>query len=349
MRACLVALLSTQMLLFAFGNDRATADAPKQLGDDIKCFLNRVTCNYAPVSLYAIDRTKPVDVGRTPPPKEALVDPNWPLPLPSVCSHDGRDALKNALCVAPFQSSEDFQPDCCMVLDKPEGVKELLWIDSSASSLQMQLYRSDRASIVDVSSIDASKVPGGDVQNALKAALVMCRRPYDAMLDMVGAINKTPFELYAIDPKQSADIFDKKHWNIVGRVASDKTVTNVVNRALNLAFDNDAMPLYASTHVFLPRLAISARVPVLSTAPSGPRQQYVLLLAFDCRLAELYVDGKLQGCCGINGGWSAPGTIQGPAGSGTGPELKVAADEMLNKIFEDHGQPIKPKSTTTGN
>jgi hypothetical protein len=337
MRAPAVISLAFICMAFALGSASAEANP----GDEISKFLKQITDDRLPIAIYGLDTRKAVTPGASPPTEEVLLQAvNWPLTLTSKCPVEARDALKKALAVAPLSAPGDFRPDYCIVYREPEEVTKVLWIDSSKLQMQLyvkpqtQIYVSGRLFPLDISGIQTSAPAGSDVHVALEKFIRVAREPLESMLSMIGTIGHSslPLELCSIDPKQTVDVFGKKHWSILGRLP-------IVCRAINYALDKDAMPAYTA-HDFKPRLAVSAWIPDRSG------KHYVLLMSFDCRLAELYVDEKSRGCCGISSAWAA-GTIQKLPNPGLA--IAIAPDQTLNDILVAASKPLKPKSTSSGN
>jgi hypothetical protein len=77
------------------------------------------------------------------------------------------------------------------------------------------------------------------------------------------------------------------------------------------------------------------------------RRQFLLLMSFESRLAELYVDGKSQGFCALSFGWTQ--TKVGPGARARSLGLELASDQPLNEILVKAKKPLKPKTTSSGN
>jgi hypothetical protein len=333
-------LLCFSVVAFAIPGAASAAGNP---GDEISKFLKQVTDDRLPIAIYGLDITKPVTPGASRPPKDVLLQAaNWPLTLTSKCSVEARGALKKAIAAAPLSAAQPFRPDYCMVYQEPEGVTKVLWIDSAPGELQMRLYVTGSLGPIDISGIQTPTSGGGDVHVALEGFVRVAREPFQSMRNLVVTIGQSPLplELYSIDPKQVEDVFGKKHWNILGKVPIAANSLDWVHAygALDLALDKDAMPAYTA-HDFKPRLAVSTWFPDRSGT------HYLLLMSFDCRLAELYVNDNLQGCVGISNRWSQ-GTIQR---AGSKVPLALVPDQTLNDILVANGKPLRAKATSSSN
>jgi hypothetical protein len=103
------------------------------------------------------------------------------------------------------------------------------------------------------------------------------------------------------------------------------------------------------------RRAVSSQLPAPLTAlwPRrffvllGPGRHFMLLMSFECRLAELYIDGKSQGFVAISNAWSSPGRMQ--YGATTSVPVAAIPDQFLNDILVAARQQLKPKSTSSSN
>lgn len=188
-----------------------------------------------------------------------------------------------------------------------------------------------------------------------------------------------PLDLLSLNPKQVTDAFGQKHWTPLGKVTiatTDEGGRQEVLAALNLATDPRARPRYTAL-AFTPRLAVSAKIPrltystaqgqlALNSVPEAGRRlidnllpaplinplirtvasisivsdQYLLLMSFECRLAELYVGREFKGCCAITDGWKLDFTDGNLA-------TEVGADQLLNNILADANQLLRPKTTSS--
>jgi hypothetical protein len=305
-------------------------------GQEIGRFLTRVTKGL-PVELYRLEPSHSVrgPCNVVPEPKDFGYDNQLRL-VSHRCSSQARQALSKALVVAPLPEPgrRHFRPDYCIVYREPEESTTILWVDSTPSELQMQLQITSRMCPVDVSGIRTEPPSGpSGVGDALRDFWRAARAPYNDMTGMVKDIT----ELLSVDPQPVSDIFQGKRWKVLGKVALDSSDLRNVQIAVSAALD----PFGASSHTalaFTPRLAASAWIPADPSVHNARRQHYLLLMSFECRLAELYVDGELHGCCALNVDWKLK----------SGVALGVSPDQILNKILGEHSIPLKPKSTSSG-
>ncbi len=195
----------------------------------------------------------------------------------------------------------------------------------------MQLWRSGHSGPVGICGI-GPPTGSSTITDALTTFVKAADKANDGWFEMQRQIDahQLKVDLMAIDPKQVDDVFKREHWNVLGKKTikySDEDWNDVAT-AMPVALNKGSGPAIAA-HVFRPRLAISARIPVFPGIANGPWQHYVLLLSFDDRLAKLYIDQKCQGCCELN-------NLGG-------------ADQILNNILVAAKQPLKPKSAPSAN
>jgi hypothetical protein len=316
-------------------------------GDQIRQFLSDIQKNRLAVKL---DHLNPNfhQVGVVPPNPVAGT-----VPLANGCCGDeARKTLADVLQVLPQAPPNPFVPDYCVVYRNEKRQTRLLWI-SSGSPLQMRYYASDGTS---PDQCEISESTPGEVRDKLDGlSTIAASSPiaaYGSITSMVGKIEKLklPIDLMSIDPKQVENVFSQKRWNILGKVSittADESGRLDVCAAMNLAFDKDNRPKHAA-HVFTPRLAVSVSIPTDLPRPAPQCQKYLVLMSFECRLAELYVDQQFRGCCAINNGWNLPKGSTG-AGAAGGLGLQLSSDQILNDILVKAGKPLKPKSTSSNN
>jgi len=318
----------------ALGSD---ADALKP-GDRIKCFLHRVTCDRLPIEFYGLHLTIPFVPSANPPSAQdfdydAKPRRDWPSRLTNNrCSDSARTELAKALVAVPPSSPKAIYPNYCIIYKEPEGPNTVLWIDSSAK--RMVLCVAGQASPFDIA--DIADPRADTISGALLTFLEVAEKPYNDIKDMQEAIEnrKLPAELMSIDPKSVEDVFKQKHWNVLGNklvIGGDADWKNM-RRALNRAFYKDRQPAFAADD-FRPQLALSAKV---------ASHQYVLLMSYESRLAEIYVDGQSHGCYAISPGW-VPRTDEKRLA------FDISSDQLLCDILAAAKQPLKPKSTSSGN
>jgi hypothetical protein len=127
----------------------------------------------------------------------------------------------------------------------------------------------------------------------------------------------------SIDPKLSETVLSEKQWTVLGKTSITRGGDDAqdVARALRVALNRRAGPA-ATPDGFAPRLAISVDLDL-----HGRTQKYVLLMSFDSRLAEVYVDHKCKGCCGISN--------------------VAGADQLINNVLASKHVPLKPKSAAS--
>jgi hypothetical protein len=79
----------------------------------------------------------------------------------------------------------------------------------------------------------------------------------------------------------------------------------------------------------------------------GPRHKLVLLMSFESRLAELYLDGNSQGFCALAAAWTKREKKESAAAKKL--PIAIAVDQLLNEILVAAGKPLKPKTTSSNN
>lgn len=324
--------------------------AAKRL-DPISQFLTGLRSNRWPVRFYHLDRTNPIKPNAEAPGRTHVAkEESWPLTLASDYWFDeAREALVGALAVAPLSvpAPVQFVPDYCLVYKDAKKGNTVLWIDSAPSELQMQLCITNSACPLATSGI---QIPtGGDgVRGALAKFLKVAASPpvkaRPGVAYLATMLEANEFELMSVDPARVADVFGDKQWKILGKVSiTDKeSRTDVVSALRLLVLDPRLPPPAHTAHVFTPRLAISAHIPV---KPNGARQRHTLLMSFECRLAELYIDHDFQGCCAINNGWQLTESTSGTTSGGL-PD-KPYSDQLLNDILVAAGKPLRAKSNSS--
>ena len=342
-----LALLSFLVSPDAYSADTAlAADSGKQ----IKSFLEQMARDRWPVDFYHLDTTQPIKAGPRPPgPPELAQDPGPLTLVTEKCVDEPRAALATALDVRPLTTvPPKFVPDYCIIHIDAERKLSALWIDTDPSRLQMQLFVSGGDQPVDASGIQAN------VRDGLSYFLIVAQSmPVKAYRHIVDMIVKTdrgqlPIELMSIDPKPAGDVVGEKRWNVIGKVSIpkyDKLDRDAVIRTLNYAKDSGPpdfrMPRYTA-HVFTPRLAVSVSIPTGDPPPAAQSRKYVLLMSFECRLAELYIDHQFRGCCAIQNVY--PIDVARPELG-----LGIGADQFLNNILVSAGKQLKPKTASSGN
>jgi hypothetical protein len=331
--------LSLMLVLVASLGTSAARGAP---GDDITKFLTKVKQGL-PVAVYRLDHSEPpraTPAIRLPDPRYLSPEDQWSV-MNNCCASDSREALVKVLAVAPLsvQTSSSFQPDYCIVYTEPEESTKVLWIDSEPSREQMQLEVTGRPFPVDVSGIQVPTAAGGSVRAAFGLFKVAATKVSDGVETMLDYIT----EVASIDPKQTADVFKRNHWSVLGRVTLQRGTQE--SRDAYSAVQAAVWPIARPTHTaqaFQPRIAITAWVPDRSG------KQYVLLMSYECRLAKLYVDGDLWGCCPLRD-WTLPPKSQSGSASKSGLGLSVSTDQYLYKILEAAGHIARPKAASPTN
>jgi hypothetical protein len=217
---------------------------------------------------------------------------------------------------------KEFAPDYCIVCGQTQGETRTLWIDSV--SLQMQLWVTGKGR-VGLGGIN-NKAAGAELENLVETL----DKPSDEITTMIDEIRAKSlnFALSSLDPKQAEDVFQQKHLKVLGTVAlkgSDDEGDDVL-AVITRAKEKYAEPSYTA-ETFRPGLAVCA---------STSRGVCVLLMAFDDRLAKLYVAPSAhlsdsafhcKACIGIN---------------------NTGLDQVLNNVLVNHGKALKPKSTSSG-
>jgi hypothetical protein len=352
MRMILIALLTFSWLTATPSSNAAGPPLAACSGKQIQSFLKQMTDTRLAIEVYHLDTTQPIVPSAKPPwPNDLAKDPG-PLTLASErCVDEARAALAAALRVVPLATGPvKLIPEYCMVHTDAKRKRSLLWVDTDPSRLQMQLFVSGSDQRVDCSGVRP------DIRDAIRDFLRAVRTSpgngYPHIVDMVNMIinaDQAPvqIELMSLDPKPTDNLFGEKRWNVIGKVAipnDDKPDQDAIIVALDMARDS-GLPDFArqpyTAHVFSPRLAISVKSAKTQDRPS---QEYMLLMSFDCRLAEVYIDHKFKGCSALNHTWRVDKTLE-KFGVGVG----VAPDQLLNDILVAAGQSLKPKSASSSN
>ena len=252
-------------------------------------------------------------------------------------SDKAREKLTAAIRSEPFSGSPPprFRPDYCIACTDAQGNSEALWIDSNEYELQLQLFVGGNP-FPFISGI--AKLAGGSVQAALCRVVTTAELPWDASLLMYNELNKNKqleMDILAINPTEAADVFDKKHWRTVGTWAvTDPSERSAALTEFITALNKDFLPDYTAS-VFKPHVAIFAKI------AAGPKPgKYLFLMSVDCRLAELYIDGELQGGYVISTGWKP---------KAAGLPLELSTDQPLYDILSVHGQATRAKTTSSSN
>jgi hypothetical protein len=157
------------------------------------------------------------------------------------------------------------------------------------------------------------------------------------MYQQLNADDQLEMEIVAVNPTEAPDVFDKKHWSAVGKFplkGPSKERTSALlefNTALS-PLNKEDLPTYSAS-VFTPHVAIVANI------AAGPKPgKYAFLMSVDCRLAELYINGELQGGYVISAGWK-PGA--------RGLPLELSTDQPHYDILSAHGQSSRPKTSSS--
>jgi hypothetical protein len=331
-------VLASTCLSLAFCSAAAGGETKaSKPGDGIKYFLHRLIRDGLPIEFYGLNLTRPLRPSANPPTGEYFDNETkphfvWPSRLTNNrCSDAARKALAEALVSLPPSSQKAIRPDYCIIYREPEGTNTILWIDSSAK--QMLLCESGQPCPYDIADIADPRT--GTVRGALLKFLGVVERPYNEIKSMQIAIagRKLAFDLMSIDPKQADDVVGK-HWNVLGKksINGGDVLWDYVEQALNLALVKDRQPAFAAED-FRPQLGLSTKF---------DSHRYVLLLSYESRLAEIYVDGESHGCYAISPGWV-------PQGSNEGLAFRISSDQRLCDILAADKLPLKPKSSPSGN
>jgi hypothetical protein len=350
-------------------------------GDKIARFLDDIVKQRLPVELIHLSDGS-VNVGVAPP--NALYRDYTLEVAKGCCGDEVRKELKQVLRVLAQPVAPAFVPDYCVFYRNQNREVQILWFSTHSGNLQMRYYASDLTT--DQCQIVPSTT-GSDVCQRLLEIREVAKVPPKAAAESVKFMDATidefklPCELMSIDPKPVDNVFGQKRWNVLGKVSITAADNDARNRVVSAIAIATAVPPEHTAHAFTPRLAIAVRIQrtaclreferrvrsankgewqlidrLLDTPTSGiveavlvlVSQQYVLLMSFECGLAELYVDGKSCGCCAISKGWSVQKVSDPRAGVG-GLATDIAADQFLNNILVDAGKSLKPKATSSSN
>lgn len=279
---------------------------------------------------------------------------------------------------AAFSGPRIQRPDYCVFYRDQKRQNRILWI--SSSDLRMDYFASSGPHPSDQPQDQARiRATPDEVREKLeRLAGVLTVTPinptYDAVSDVLQKITGSPriaalpFDVMSIDPSKTATILGQKRWKVLGKLTLSPSAENksdhirvraAIGAALDQAWRDTRAEREAATrtgsdgqssgyipqseshiytaHAFTPRLAISARVP---KTPGPGDEDCMLLMSFECKLLELYVDGHFKGCCAI--------TNFRPQQQGQLP-LQLGTDQLINDLLIAAGQPLKPKSTSSSN
>jgi hypothetical protein len=296
---------------------RALCDEP---GQQIKQFLYELKTKHLAVEIDRI--LVPLDPAAVGPERPAAGVFKAAHLADRCCGDEARAKIIDALPVFGESPRSPIQPDYCVFHVNDNGTTDVLWVSSNPHDLQMRYYCNG---VLDQCRIDPT---AGDVGHNL--AGLFDDAPSVLADKMLKKCENEAFDLLSIDPKQTTDVLGLKRWNVLGKVNLSKSPQGVGQShydalmALGLALEE--RPAHTA-YAFTPRLALSIWISPESS-PTGPKMRHVLLMSFECRLAQLYVGDDFKGCFAI---------------SNTG------ADQILNNILISAGKPLKLKSASSGN
>jgi hypothetical protein len=346
-------------------------------GDQITQFLQMIQHDRPGVDLWHLTSCfSSADLGVLPP-KEDYVDKTLRI-IDRDRGNASRSVLTQALQVVPQAPDTPFQPDYCVIYTNGElqaRTLRILWISSNPADLQMQYRASDGAS----DQCRISEATPGYVRQML--ARLIWGSTKTALTDMVNKISDGPllFDVMSINPKQTDDVFGTKRWDVLGTVSIKPTeFEKHIKVTTNILLAIDFPSPYTAID-FTPHLAVSVKVPSLASVwraatkllPSNVQRlithgdnllpasvrlaqqpdsyQYVVLMSFESRLAELYIDGKSQGFCAVSEGMPPPTGFGTQTKASAGNPVSVALDQFLNDLLVEAHKPLRPKSASSGN
>jgi hypothetical protein len=297
-------------------------------GYQINQFLQSVRAHKAEAMLIRL-RGNPIPTSD--PPGSDFIYDEAPL-LGGSFGDSARQKLVQALTVSPCLPCGPFWPDFCFVSVDGNGLTNVLWIDSTPSRPQMRLFVSDGTCDGAVIATPMT----GTVETNLIGVGSLAASGCNLIYYMLEGINSTssPFDLFSVNPtpvKSLAGSAPNPPWSIVGTLSCPATPPDpsaCAYRSPIVQAVEGAMipPPYHTASIFRPRLGIS----VTFAAPVPPgcvAGKYVLLMAFDCRKMELFIDGTLVGCCAIN---------------------NTGGDQPLNDILTNNNIPLAPPTPSSG-
>lgn len=336
-RAWLVLICLTILVSTILQSDAAVANP----GDQIRQFLIELAEKHQAVELDQVKTAlEPEDVSAAPLTEGKFKGAYLPV---GCCGDNARQKLNDALQVSSQPLPPTFTPDYCVVHWTDSGKSQVLWISSATPVLQMRYYASN--GIFDQCGIKQSTT-GDSVHTKLDT--IFNTAPSVVLSNVLKACAaETPrvrFKLMSVDPTPVQDVFGQKNWKTLGEinVSEDTADDNKRDEILEgMALAVVLHPLYAARDAFTPRLALLAHIP--RGAEDVAEGNYLVLMSFECQLAQLYVNGKPKGCFTIASGYLPKNEPDKP-----GLAIEIGTDQLLNDILVKAGKPLRPKSASSG-
>jgi len=359
-----VVALSVAVILFLIGSGNLKANNQETVDDGTKIrqSLDEIINNRLPIEIMFIDR-KPrvIGVGR---PETIVVKDS--LLLASGCCGDAVRARLAELLQAKHgsappptvQPASEFTPDFCIFFQNQQRESRNLWI--SSSQLEMKYFGSDgshyqcgiEAARPSDLSDQLAAIP--DLAKKVPMKAYKCIRWVATQIEESANGKPLPLDLLAIDPKQVPDLRANKRWSVLGKVSisasqADNFDRTRVSDALSIALtrpipdpfrsknaDDPEPPVDFTARAFTPRLALSVYIPAQAIPPNPLTKHYIVLMSFECHLAELYINDQFKGCCAISSGLNVNPSEQ-KLGQSRAP------DQVLYNLLEAAGQTVRPK------